>query len=135
MTDINRIRSNIANYYKQQKENKAREHSANSNYNKYYQSSKWKKLREWYKSIKPLCEVCERQNIVTPATECHHMHPFSNGITEEDKWNLLLNPYNLCNCCTHHHILFHKYMKSHHTDSCSIDNLLSYEEEINKYAN
>ena len=116
MTDINRIRSNIANYYRQQKENKAREHAANSNYNKYYQSPKCKKLREWYKSIKPLCECHEKYDIVVPATSIHHKKPFSTGLTEEAKWNLLLDPKNLIACCESCHQEFHRQLKRQNKD-------------------
>lgn len=134
MIDIQRIRSNIRQHYKKQKEDKEQEHAANNAYSKYYQDQRWKNLRSWYRTIKPCCEVCERMGYIVPATQTHHLHPFSYGLTEEAKWNLLLNPDNLCSVCDKHHKLFHRYMKQYGTDIATIDEIIQYDKDLNKYS-
>ena len=134
MSNINTIRSNINNYYNKKKEEYYREYSKKKNeqWYKYYQYPGWKKLRDYYYTIYPCCQCCERQGITTPADAIHHIMPFSTGITEEAKWKLLLNPQNLCSLCNHHHQLAHKYIREKQTDKADIDNILAFEEEINK---
>lgn len=132
--DINRIRSNIKQYYKQKKEEHYREYSKKKNeqWYKYYQYPGWKKLRDYYYTIYPCCQVCEKQGIITSTDEIHHIKPFSTGITDEAKYNLLLNSNNLIALCKHHHLLAHKYMREKQTDKADIDDIIAFEEEINK---
>jgi 5-methylcytosine-specific restriction enzyme A len=43
----------------------------------------------------PLCESCLQHNVVTAATECHHVPPHGN-----DWWAFLHNPLmSLCKSC------------------------------------
>jgi 5-methylcytosine-specific restriction protein A len=37
--------------------------------------SKWKRLSERYRSENPLCEACQNDGKVEPATEVHHIIP------------------------------------------------------------
>ena len=106
---------------------------SNRRYGKYYQSKGWKDLRALKFTNNPTCEVCERQGYVTPTEEIHHLRPFLTGITEEARWNLLLNYNNLCSCCRYHHSLFHDYIRKNHLDYASIDNILSYESTLNTF--
>ena len=39
----------------------------------------WEKIRDWYISLHPLCEICETQGRLTPATEVHHIVPIEDG--------------------------------------------------------
>jgi len=79
-----------------------------TNYNKkednqkYYSTRRWRKLREFKLQNNPLCEMCEKKERVTPATEVHHIVKFSSGDNEEEK-NRLAYDYNnlmsICDCC------------------------------------
>lgn len=131
--DINRIRSNIVNHYKQKREEqtKSRSKKHNDYWNKYYQDHRWKTLRNWYYNIHPTCEVCDKEGIVTPAEHIHHLHRFSSGITEEAKFNLLLNPNNLCSCCVQCHKIFHKIMDNECKDYVTIDEVINYKDKYN----
>lgn len=80
----------------------------NNKWNRFYQNPRWKKLRAWYMSLHPLCVDCLFEGRSVPATELHHIKPFGEGQTEEEKFELLLDPDNLCPLCSHHHDLRHK---------------------------
>lgn len=78
-----------------------------SNSMKYYNSRGWKKLREAIMSNHPLCVECAAKGISRPATDLHHIVEFQKGITENDKWNLLLDPNNIIPLCEAHHYAKH----------------------------
>lgn len=40
---------------------------------KYYSSAMWRELRIAKLNNNPLCEVCESNNIITPANQVHHI--------------------------------------------------------------
>jgi 5-methylcytosine-specific restriction protein A len=61
---------------------------------KLYNSSIWKRLRAQQLRSQPLCELCLRQNKITPATEVDHI------ITFEDKHDYVATcSYNLQSVC------------------------------------
>lgn len=130
--DINRIRNNVKKFYQDKKKQQLHEHRKNYDLDKYYQSVCWKKTRDYYKLLHPCCEVCERENIVTPTEQIHHLYPFSNCLTDTARWKMLTNVDMLCACCKYHHKLFHKYMYEHNVDSATIDEIISYEESLKK---
>ena len=129
--DINRIRNNITNYYKKKKEDqtKYRQKKHNEYWNKYYQDHRWKTLRTNYYNSHPCCEVCQQQGFVVPAEHVHHLHKFSAGLTEEAKFNLLLNPNNLCSVCPTCHRIFHKIMDNECKDYVTIDEVIKYKDQ------
>ena len=118
MSKIQTIRNNIDKYYKQQEIERNREKASrrNSKWNKYYSNKYWHELRKWKITKDPLCEMHLKYNMIVPATSIHHLRPFSTGITEEAKWNLLLNPNNLCSCCESCHDEFHRQLKIQNKD-------------------
>lgn len=71
-------------------------------YQKYYINPIWKENREHYLSLHPLCEICLQHERVVPAECVHHKIPFSRGVDERHKIQLLTNDENfmsLCKCC------------------------------------
>ncbi len=54
----------------------------------------WKRIRDRYISIHPLCEQCEMEDRITPAEEVHHILPLSQGGTHAED-NLMA----LCKSC------------------------------------
>ena len=75
---------------------------------KLYNNSKWKKLRLGYLIHHPLCEMCEKENTITSATDVHHINsPFEDGLTDEQRLGRLLDPNNLMALCQYHHGLLH----------------------------
>lgn len=131
MTDINRIRNQITNFYNKKKEQKRKTYNPYANhYYKYYHSPQWQALRANYYANHPCCEICERQGIVTPAEECHHLRVWDSGITEADKWKLLLDPNNLCSTCRDCHRTIHKYLRDKHLDYATIDDIVEYKQQL-----
>lgn len=43
-----------------------------------YQSIKWKKLRQAKLMQQPLCEICLKNGVITPADDVHHIDSFLN---------------------------------------------------------
>lgn len=88
------------NYEKQPKY----KHEARQCSLKYYNSKGWRKLREAIMISHPLCYACSLRGITRPATDVHHIVPFQTGVTEEERWKLLLDLDNcvpLCESCHH----------------------------------
>lgn len=54
----------------------------------------WKRIRDRYIAVHPLCEECKRQEKLTPATEVHHILPLARGGTHDES-NLMA----LCTPC------------------------------------
>lgn len=127
MSNIINIRDKINKYYKDKKEQYLKEKSKkrNNKWLKYYGSKEWHQLRDQYYYLHPICEVCSKLNIIKPATEVHHLHIFDRALTEQGKWNLLLNEDNLCSLCSQHHNGIHKYLKENNKDYCSIDEYIN----------
>lgn len=75
--------------------------------NKYYNSKYWKKLRNQYIMLHPLCEDCILEGKSIPAEEVHHCTPWQRGTNDEEKWDLLLDPDNLVSLCKTHHTKRH----------------------------
>lgn len=58
--------------------------------------SKWRKLSERYRHDHPLCQDCDKQDIVEPATEVHHIIPISEA---PDRRLDVKNLISLCHRC------------------------------------
>jgi 5-methylcytosine-specific restriction protein A len=56
--------------------------------------ARWRKVREMYVKISPLCEMCEAEGRVVPVEEVHHKIPLDKGGTD-DFGNLM----SLCKSC------------------------------------
>lgn len=76
----------------------------------YYNTKQWKYLRNYYIRRHPLCEICLSKDIVKPAEEVHHKIPFMTGQTEEERWQLLTDEYNLQALCKACHDEVHRRM-------------------------
>lgn len=74
----------------------------------YYNDIRWKRLRNWFITTHPICEECNKQGIVTPATDVHHIIPFLTGKTEQERWKLFLDDNNLMSLCSKCHHNIHK---------------------------
>ena len=52
----------------------------------FYLSVQWRKFRDWYITRHPVCEMCEREQRLTPAVMVDHILEISDGgaLTSED---------------------------------------------------
>lgn len=93
--------------FKPKKKSDYKKHGKNKQISKIYNSSEWVNLRKAYLMEHPLCEECEKQGKITPATEVHHVFEISNGNTEIEMEDIALNPWKyeglqaLCTDCHH----------------------------------
>lgn len=128
MSNINTIRSNINNYYKKKKEEYYKEYSKKKNdkWNKYYGSKQWHELRNSYYQSHPCCECHEKLGIVVPTEEIHHLKIWSKALSEEGRWNLLLNPSNIVGLCKKCHKMAHNIMRQQNKDYISLDELVEH---------
>jgi 5-methylcytosine-specific restriction protein A len=66
-----------------------------SNQDKFYHSTKWRKLRKQVLTINPLCVYCQKENKPTIATIADHITPVRLG---GEVWELN-NLQSLCESC------------------------------------
>ena len=83
----------------------------NEKWNAYYGNPKWKKLRDYYMMISPLCRDCAIEGRSVAADECHHSTPWDWWPDPVDKWKALLCPDLLVPLCKKHHLERHKNLK------------------------
>ena len=98
MPTINRKKNNVQ-YQPYKHDNKSHE---------YYNSRGWKQLRRAYNMSHPLCERCLLKGISRQAEHVHHVRPFLTGKTDEERWQLLLDPTNLQALCRECHEEVHR---------------------------
>ena len=77
-----------------------------------YNSREWKELRILKLRANPLCEVCEREGIVTAAHAVHHRHPIEDSTSKAEmrKWAFAWD--NLVSVCDACHANIHKDQRS-----------------------
>lgn len=73
----------------------------------FYDSLAWKRLRNTFISLHPLCAECLKHDKVEPATQIHHAVPFLRGENEQEQWQLFLDEKNLIPLCDKCHIAVH----------------------------
>ena len=72
-------------------------------YQQLIHTERWLRLRKDKLTASPLCERCQQQGIVTPATEVHHVTPVEDGLTLAAKRRLMYDPHNLRALCAECH--------------------------------
>lgn len=77
-------------------------------YTQLINTARWQRLRRQQLNKRPLCQECERQGLVTVATEVHHTTPIEYGLTMADKERLAFDPHNLQSLCHRCHIKAHE---------------------------
>ena len=82
----------------------------------FYGTTAWKRLRDTYISLHPICECCLEHGKVEPAKEVHHERPFLRGETEEEQWKLFLDEKNLMSVCSKCHTALHVKDNMYHMD-------------------
>lgn len=76
-------------------------------YNYLIHTTQWLRLRRETLTAHPLCEACEADGFVTPATEVHHRRPVEYGINLTEKRRLMYDPDNLRALCHDCHVKAH----------------------------
>lgn len=73
----------------------------------FYGSKAWRRFRNTFLSLHPICECCLEHGYVTPSTDVHHKIPWMRGKNEEEQWNLFLDEKNCMSLCERCHIGLH----------------------------
>ena len=76
-------------------------------YRRLIHTHRWVMLRRSKLTAYPLCEDCLARDIVTPATEVHHIKPVEDALTAADKEALMFDPHNLRSLCHACHLAAH----------------------------
>lgn len=93
-----------------------------------YQNSKWRRLRDDFIMLHPLCEDCLSKGKVVPADDIHHIRsPFRDG---QINWALLMDPENLVALCKDCHGRRHAAEQGHRSPQEVIDALDALFEEL-----
>lgn len=71
---------------------------------------RWLYLRRDKLTASPLCQRCEEEGRVTPATEVHHIIPVERALTRLEKERLMFDPTNLRALCHDCHVKTHTEM-------------------------
>lgn len=79
-------------------------------YIKMINSTRWLRLRRDILTAHPVCERCQAEDYITPASEVHHIRPVESGITLDDKRRLMFDPHNLMALCHDCHVKTHTEM-------------------------
>lgn len=76
-------------------------------YQRLIHTDRWLRLRRDKLTTTPLCERCQQQGIITPATEVHHVTPVEDGLSLAEKRRLMYDPHNLRALCHDCHVQTH----------------------------
>lgn len=81
--------------------------SKNIDYTRMIQSKRWKELRKKKLNANPICEDCEVNGIVEPATEIHHVIPAETALNVDEMEGLMFDYDNLRSLCKECHANAH----------------------------
>ena len=74
---------------------------------KIYNSQRWRHLRRIKFAMSPLCELCLKDNKVTPAEDIHHIVSFMSVSDPVQQYQLAYDVSNLMSLCKIHHQQIH----------------------------
>lgn len=82
---------------------------------KIYNSTKWKALKTAKLQESPLCQMCLKKGVITPAAHCHHIISFMKAKNELEMQALAFDYNNIMTLCAQCHQKIHngKNEKSH----------------------
>ena len=79
-------------------------------YIKLIHTQRWRRLRRDILTAHPLCERCQADGYVAPATEVHHRKPVEDGVNYNEKYRLMYDSDNLMALCHDCHVKIHTEM-------------------------
>lgn len=97
------------------------------------QSTCWLRLRRDILTQHPLCQQCEDEGRISPATEVHHITPVEYGVSYADKHRLMFNPNNLRALCHVCHVKIHTDMGRSGKQATKLRNAQQVKSVINKF--
>lgn len=76
-------------------------------YNRLIHTARWLRLRRDVLTKHPVCQRCEQEGRIRPATEAHHVKPVEEAYTSAEKIQRMYDPYNLRALCHDCHVKTH----------------------------
>lgn len=76
-------------------------------YNKLIHTNKWLRLRRDVLTEHPICQRCEAEGRLTPATEVHHIRPVEEAFTKAERAQRMYDIHNLRALCRDCHVRTH----------------------------
>lgn len=104
-------------------------------YNKLIHTGRWLRLRRNILTAHPLCQRCQEQGIITPATEVHHVRPVEEAYSYGDKVQRMYDPHNLRALCRDCHVKVHTEMGRSGKEAMKKRNAEHVRQVINKFFN
>lgn len=81
--------------------------SKNRTYRRLIHTARWLRLRRDILSAHPVCQACEEEGRLSPATEVHHIVPCETALGEREMEALMYDPHNLVALCHRCHVEAH----------------------------
>ena len=101
-------KTNIMAYIHRKKDNRNRHlEMKRKERMKIYNSQRWRDMRDWKMVENPLCEMCLKEDRVTPVEEIHHMTSFMSTDDPIKRTNLAFDYGNLMSICKTCHQRIH----------------------------
>lgn len=79
-------------------------------YQRLIHTGKWLRLRRDVLTAHPLCQRCEEEGQLTPATEVHHIMPVEEAFTKAERTQRMYDAHNLRALCHACHVRTHTEM-------------------------
>lgn len=76
-------------------------------YKKLIHTTRWLRLRRDVLTAHPLCQRCEADGLITPATEVHHVSPVEEALSYTEKVQRMYDPHNVVALCRDCHVKTH----------------------------
>jgi 5-methylcytosine-specific restriction protein A len=70
-------------------------------------TTRWLRLRKEVLTAHPLCEDCQEKQLITAATEVHHVQPVEEAYNYAEKRQRMYDPHNLRALCHDCHVRRH----------------------------
>ena len=103
-------------------------------YRRMIHTSRWLKLRAKKLTENPICERCwQEQQLVTAATEVHHIHPVEDAVTRSEKERLMFSYSNLRALCHDCHVRTHTEMGRSGKEATRKKNEKQVKDVINRF--
>lgn len=119
---------------KKKRNNQRNEHTDERELRKQlYNTTKWRKLRQYHLQREPLCQECLKEGKVYAGTaedplQVHHKRsPFRDGAIN---WELALDDDNLETICSYHHAMEHQKMSGYKDPQLILDALEELFKEV-----
>ena len=102
-------------------------------YNQLIHTTQWLRLRKQVLTRHPLCQRCEQDGLITPATEVHHIRPVEEAFGHAERRQRMYDITNLQALCHDCHVRTHTEMGRSGKDATRARNDKHVSEIVNRF--